>query len=102
MKNKAKSGQIDPMLYMLPPQNIEAEASLFSAILIDNGILDEILEILQPSDFYKSAHQIMFEAIVDLYQKKEPVDVISLANRLADKGQLESIGGGGLSGQTDG
>ena len=94
MKKKSKTKNYDPMLFTLPPQNVEAEASLFSAILIDNGILNEILEILQPSDFYKSAHQIMFEAIVDLYQKKEPVDVISLANRLADKGQLESIGGG--------
>ena len=67
------------MLYTLPPQNIEAEASLFSAILIDNRILNEILEILHPLDFYKTAHQIMFAAIVDLYQKKDPVDLISLA-----------------------
>ena len=94
MIKKSKTSQIDPMLYTLPPQNIEAEASLFSAILIDNRILNEILEILHPLDFYKTAHQIMFAAIVDLYQKKDPVDLISLANRLADIGQLESVGGG--------
>ena len=93
MKPNRTLRQADPLLHKLPPQNIEAEASLFSAILLDNRILNEILDILRPADFYKTAHQRMFEAIIELYQKNDPVDLISLANRLADKGLLESIGG---------
>jgi replicative DNA helicase len=93
MKQKRTLRPSDPLLHTLPPQNIEAEASLFSAILLDNRILNEILEILRPADFYKTAHQHMFEAIIELYQKDDPVDLISLANRLADRGLLESIGG---------
>ena len=84
----------DPLLYTLPPQSIEAEASLFSAILIDDRVLNEVLEILRPSDFYKSAHQKIFEAMIDLFQNEEPVDLVTLANRLSDTGKLEAVGGG--------
>ena len=83
----------DPALHHLPPQNLEAEASLLSAILIDNTALLEILEILAPEDFYRSAHQRIFEAITDLFTRSEPVDLVTLANILKEKGTLEEIGG---------
>jgi replicative DNA helicase len=50
----------DPLLHKLPPQNIEAEEALISAVLIDNSTLNEIIEILSPEDFYKHAHKIIF------------------------------------------
>ncbi len=75
----------------LPPQNIEAEESIISAILIDNNTLLDVIEILAPQDFYRTAHQKIYAAITDLFDKAEPVDLVTLANKLKEKGQLEEI-----------
>lgn len=83
----------DPSLYHLPPHNIEAEESIISAILIDNSTLLDILEILQPTDFYHSAHQIIFDAVTDLFSTSQPIDLVTLSNRLREKDKLEKIGG---------
>jgi replicative DNA helicase len=77
----------------LPPQNIEAEESLLSAILVDNTALLEVVEILAAQDFYRTAHQKIFAAISDLFNRGEPIDLVTLANGLKEKGQLEGVGG---------
>jgi replicative DNA helicase len=82
----------DPAPYNLPPQNIEAEESLISAILVDNNTLLDVIEILAPEDFYRTAHQKIFAAITDLFDKAEPIDLVTLANKLKEKGHLEEIG----------
>ena len=82
----------DPAPYNLPPQNIEAEESLISAILVDNNTLLDVIEILAPEDFYRTAHQKIFAAITDLFNKAEPIDLVTLANKLKEKGHLEEIG----------
>ena len=69
MKKRQKKQQNDSKLYRLPPQNIEAEESLLSAILIDNRILDDVVELLSASDFYRSAHQKIFSSMIDLSEK---------------------------------
>ena len=79
--------------YGLPPQNIEAEEAIISAILIDNDALLEVIETLAPEDFYRTAHQKIYVAIIDLFDKAEPVDLVTLANKLKEKGQLEEVGG---------
>ena len=83
----------DPSLYNIPPQNIEAEQSILSAILIDNNVLLDVIELLAAVDFYKSAHQKIYSAILDLFDKGEPVDLVTLANHIDEKGQLEGVGG---------
>ena len=83
----------DPSLQRIPPHNLEAEESLISGILIDNSTLLDILEILSPEDFYKTVHQKIFSAIVDLFRKNEPVDLVTLANILKEQNKLEEIGG---------
>ncbi|MGD8524153.1 MAG: replicative DNA helicase [Desulfobacterales bacterium] len=83
----------DPSLYNIPPQNIEAEQSILSAILIDNNVLLDVIELLTSMDFYKSTHQKIYSAILDLFDKGEPVDLVTLANHLDEKGQLEDVGG---------
>ena len=83
----------DPSLYNIPPQNIEAEQSILSAILIDNNVLLDVIELLTVSDFYKSAHQKIYSAMLDLFDKGEPVDLVTLANHLDEKGRLEDVGG---------
>ena len=87
-----KTGK-EPSLYHLPPQNLEAEESIISAILIDNDTLLEILDVLSPDDFYKTAHQKIFAAITELFTKSEPVDLVTLTNLLREQNRLEEIGG---------
>jgi len=83
----------DPALHKIPPQNLDAEESVLSAILLDNDTLLDVLETLEPENFYRSAHAKMFTAITELFAKNEPVDLVTLANILKEKGQLEEVGG---------
>lgn len=77
----------------VPPQNIEAEESLLSSLLIDNTTLIDILDVISPEDFYKTAHQKIFSAVTDLFSRGEPVDLVTLTDRLKVKGDLEAVGG---------
>jgi replicative DNA helicase len=88
-----KSIPTDPSLKKLPPQSIEAEESILSAILLDNSTLLDVLELLRPEDFYRTAHQTIFAAIESLFSKAEPVDLITLTNILRDNSELEKVGG---------
>jgi len=83
----------NPALHRLPPQSIEAEESIISAILIDNNTLIDILDVLSADDFYKTAHKLIFSAVEALYAKSEPVDLVTLSNMLRENDQLEKIGG---------
>ncbi len=83
----------DLSLHKIPPQNLEAEESILSAILLDNSTLLDVLETLIPEDFYRSAYAKMFAAITELFEKNEPVDLVTLANILKEKGQLDEVGG---------
>ncbi|MBI4653294.1 replicative DNA helicase [Candidatus Kuenenbacteria bacterium] len=80
-------------LSLLPPQNIEAEQSVLGSLLIDKNALVKIADILEPKDFYTEKHGMIFASMLDLYEKKEPIDLLSLGNRLKEKKQLEEIGG---------
>ncbi len=86
--------QSDPSLHRVPPQSIEAEASILSAILIDNEVLFDVVEVLTPDDFYKTKHRLIFSAVMALFAKSEPVDLVTLANALQSSGDLEAVGGG--------
>jgi len=77
----------------IPPQNIEAEQSLLGCLLIDKDSLVKIADIIRADDFYKDAHRKIFETILELYEKREPIDLISLGNRLEERNTLEKIGG---------
>ncbi|MFZ0241010.1 MAG: replicative DNA helicase [Desulfobacterales bacterium] len=83
----------DPSLVHLPPQNIPAEESLISAILVDNHTLLDVLEILAADDFYKTAHQKIFAAITELFGRNEPIDLVTLSHHLKQLGQLDQVGG---------
>jgi len=83
----------DPLLNKVPPNDIYAEESLLSAILIDNENLLDIIDILKPEDFYKKAHEKIFKAIVELFAKEHPADLVTVATRLKERDELEDIGG---------
>jgi len=90
---KANKTAADPLLNKTPPHDIEAEESILSAIFINNDSLLDIIDILSPEDFYKGAHKTIFKVIIELANKQEPADLITVANGLKEKDQLESIGG---------
>ncbi|MFH1427097.1 MAG: replicative DNA helicase [Patescibacteria group bacterium] len=77
----------------MPPQNIEAEQSLISSLLIDKDAIIRVGDIITENDFYKDNHKTIYETMLDLYNKHEPIDILSMTNRLEEKGQLEKIGG---------
>src|SRR3989339_1432267 len=77
----------------LPPQNLEAEVALLGALLIDKDAIIKVADIVQSYDFYKDAHGKIFGAMTDLFSKNEPIDILSLTNRLEEKNILEQTGG---------
>lgn len=79
----------------VPPQNLEAEMSLLGAILIDKDAMIKIADQVDADDFYKKAHALIFESIIELYNKGEPIDLLTVSSRLEEKSQLEQVGGRG-------
>lgn len=77
----------------VPPQSLEAEQALLGASLIDPLVMNQIVELVSPPDFYRQAHQIIYQGILDLFEKGEPIDVITVAETLNDKDLLEPAGG---------
>lgn len=77
----------------LPPQNLEAEQSVLGSILIDKNAIFKVADQLTPKDFYAPAHERIYEAIIELYDKHQPIDILSLTNRLKEKELLADIGG---------
>jgi replicative DNA helicase len=79
--------------HRLPPQNLEAEQCVLGSILLQQGALVKVLELLAADDFYRDAHKSIFQAMVDLFEKNEPQDIITVSNILKDKNKLDEIGG---------
>jgi len=77
----------------IPPQNIEAEESVLGALMIDKNSIIQIADILREEDFYKPAHGIIYQAILTLYEKGEPIDLLTITNELKEKKRLDKIGG---------
>jgi len=77
----------------VPPQNIEAEQSVIGAIMLENEVLPSVMEYLSPDDFYRDAHKRIYSAMLDLYDKDEPIDLITLTDQMRKRNELEVIGG---------
>ncbi len=90
---KKETIKTHPLLNRTPPNDIDAEESLLSAIFINNDSLFDLLEILTPDDFYKGANKKIFRVIMELAAREEPADLVTVANALNEKDELESIGG---------
>ena len=80
----------------LPPQNLEAETSLLGSLLIDKEAIIKIADIVTPEDFYDNRNAIVFSAIIDLYEKRQPLDLVTLTNKLRDVEELERVGGSAM------
>ncbi|MBI3588947.1 MAG: replicative DNA helicase [Candidatus Liptonbacteria bacterium] len=79
----------------IPPSNLEAEQSVLGAILIDKEAMVKVADLLVPEDFYQPANGKIFEVIVELFERHQPIDVLSVANLLTEKGILKAVGGSG-------
>jgi len=77
----------------IPPQNLEAEKSLLGSILLDQDAMTKIADISDVEDFYKKAHTKIFEIMLELYNNNEPIDILTMANRMEEKGILDQCGG---------
>ena len=77
----------------LPPQNVEAEQSVLGSLLIDRDAIVRIASFLRPEDFYRESHAQIYQAILDLFERREPADFITLCNALEGRNLLESVGG---------
>jgi len=77
----------------VPPQNLEAERAVLGAILMDNETVYTVMEILEPSAFYQPSHRLIFNTMLDLSERGEPIDIVTLVDRLRSTGNLDKAGG---------
>ena len=77
----------------LPPQAVDLEDVVLGAMMIDKKGVDEVIDILQPEAFYKESHQLIFNAIISLFEKQEPIDIKTVSFQLKKDGNLNSVGG---------
>lgn len=83
------------LLEKLPPQSIEAEKSLLGCLMLDRNAVIKVADFIGAKDFYRGSHQEIYQACQELFDKGEPIDLLSVANRLKEKGKLEEVGGNG-------
>ena len=77
----------------MPPQNVEAEVSTLGALLLDGAAIYKVIDIIRSEDFYRPQHQVIFTTIMELFDRHEPIDVLSVSSRLREKNALEPAGG---------
>jgi replicative DNA helicase len=76
-----------------PPQAIEAEQSVLGAMMLSKDAIADVVEVIKPGDFYRPAHQLVYDAVLDLYARGEPADAVTVSAELTRTGQLSRVGG---------
>jgi len=77
----------------LPPQSVEAEQSVLGSLLLNKKAIIKVADILKPDDFYRDTHKIIYETMLELFERNEPIDILTISNELEAKDLLEKIGG---------
>jgi replicative DNA helicase len=85
----AGSGEFD----RTPPQAVEAEQSVLGGMMLSKDAIADVVEVIRPGDFYRPAHQLIYDAILDLYARGEPADAVTVSAELTRQGQLNRVGG---------
>ncbi|HJQ43307.1 MAG TPA: replicative DNA helicase, partial [Jatrophihabitantaceae bacterium] len=83
------SGEFD----RTPPQAVEAEQSVLGGMMLSKDAIADVVEVIRPGDFYRPAHQLIYDAILDLYARGEPADAVTVSAELTRQGQLNRVGG---------
>lgn len=81
------------MQVRVPPHNLEAEKAVLGAILLEKDVIMDVVELLKPEDFYRESHSIIYRTILELYDKNQPVDLITVTDELNQRNLLEKVGG---------
>jgi len=89
----ANSNKITKDTLRVPPQNIDSEKALLGAVMLRPAAMNEIIDIMAPDMFYADKHRFIFEGMLDLFSKSDPIDILSLSSRLKEKNTLDRIGG---------
>lgn len=84
---------MDPLKGRVPPQNLDAEMHMLASILVRPEVLHDIIVYFRPEYFYAEKHRIIYKHIIELMEKNEPIDLVTLASRLRDSKSLDAIGG---------
>ncbi|BEP30407.1 replicative DNA helicase [Helicovermis profundi] len=77
----------------IKPNSIEAEKSVIGAMILDKDSINDIVDLISSDDFYKESHKLIFESVLEIYNNNEPVDIVTLSDKLISEGILENIGG---------
>ncbi len=88
-----RTSPLSPEMGRLQPQAIELEEAVLGALMLEKDAFSEVCDILKPESFYKPAHKLIYEAIVDLARKSQPIDMLTVIERLRNRGTLEEAGG---------
>ena len=84
---------LEDNLRKVPPQSLEAESSVLGGVLLENEAINQVVELLRPEDFYRESHRKIFRAMIEITDRTEPVDLITLSEFLKGKSELEAVGG---------
>ncbi|MDA8179515.1 MAG: replicative DNA helicase [Desulfobacteria bacterium] len=77
----------------VPPHDLHAEQAVLASVLLNNDLINGVMEVLRPGDFYQGAHRILYEAMVDLYDRGRPIDQLTLSAVLKDRNAEQQVGG---------
>ena len=83
----------DTALERIPPQSLESEQAVLGSLLVSGDGISRVLDILEPQYFYRHAHQVIYSAMVTLFDNNEPIDILTVSQHLKDSGALDSVGG---------
>lgn len=83
----------DDQIERLPPQSVEAEQAVLGALLVMGDAITRVLDILHPEYFYRKTHQVIYAVMLDLFERNEPIDIVTTSQELKDQGKLETVGG---------
>ncbi len=93
LANESRPATSGPEYDRTPPQSIEAEQSVLGSMMLSKDAIADVVEVVRPGDFYRPAHQLIYDAVLDLYARGEPADAITVAEELTRAGQLVRAGG---------
>ena len=92
-KSRNNLGDELSQLGKLPPQATDLEEAILGALMLEKDALTNVIDILRPESFYKEAHKVIYQAIYDLFQASEPIDILTVTSHLRKEGKIEMIGG---------
>ena len=90
-RNIGLTNELD--LGKLPPQALDLEESVLGALMLEKDALTDVIDILKPDNFYKDANKEIYNAIIELFNNSEPVDLLTVTNQLKKNGKLDFVGG---------